>query len=312
MQGRLFWLAVALAVTAVAAREVSELGEAETAKGVPEVATAVEMVAGSGASDQLKWQTEAATGTWQCKHCHSECATDTCRGMCSQDYCGGGAFKVGRTAFLKVDGPVTPAYAEAIKSANKAMEAITTATTESQMEAAKLALSRAQSAAHSEMTSYKSRAKIADTVDKAAYGSRQAREAEDDKTYIMEKATVENEAALAKSDESSAARAAAKNKGFVKAADTVAETASFSDGTSMMSAVQEENAAEKDALKSMSSKVPTPAASLASAADMAAKIESLNVKVKAAADEAATASASSEEELGSDDNNDDDDDEEEY
>merc|ERR1712185_132496 len=167
-------------------------------------------------------------------------------GMCSQDYCGGGAFKVGRTAFLKVSGAVTPAYAAAIKAANKALEAITTATSESQMESAKLALQRAQSAARSEMSQYKSRAKLADSVDKAAYGSRQAREAEDDKTYILEKAAADQETELAKSDEAAAATAAGKNKGYIKAADTVAETASFSDGTSMMSAVQEANGAEKD------------------------------------------------------------------
>jgi len=302
MQSRLFWLSLAIAVTVIAGYEVSELGEAETAKSVPEVAAAVEMT--SGMSDAAKWHQESVTGTWQCKHCHSECTTDTCRGMCSQDYCGGGAFKVGRTAFLKVSGAVTPAYAAAIKAANKALEAITTATSESQMESAKLALQRAQSAARSEMSQYKSRAKLADSVDKAAYGSRQARESEDDKTYILEKAAADQETALAKSDEAAAATAAGKNKGYIKAADTVAETASFSDGTSMMSAVQEANGAEKDALKTMSGTAPKPSEALASATQMAAKIESLNVKVKAAAQDAATAAAS-EEELGSDDDGDD-------
>ena len=154
------------------------------------------------------------------------------------------------------------------------------------------------------MSQYKSRAKLADSVDKAAYGSRQAREAEDDKTYILEKAAADQETELAKSDEAAAATAAGKNKGYIKAADTVAETASFSDGTSMMSAVQEANGAEKDALKTMSGTAPKPSEALASATQMAAKIEALNVKVKAAA-EGASAAAASEEELGSDEDGDD-------
>merc|ERR1711924_451670 len=155
----------------------------------------------------------------------------------------------------------------------------------------------AQSAARSEMSQYKSRAMLADSVDKAAYGSRQAREAEVDKTYIIEKAAADQETALAKSNEAAAARAAGKNEGYIKAADTVAETASFNDGTSMMSAVQEANGAEKDPLKTMSATAPKPSEELASATQMAAKIESLNVKVKAAA-EGAAAAATSQQELG--------------
>merc|ERR1712100_405746 len=122
--------------------------------------------------------------------------------------------------------------------------------------------------------------------------------------YILEKAAADQETALAKSDEAAAATAASQEQGYIKAADTVAETSSFSDGTSMMSAVQEANGAEKDALKTMSATAPKPSEALASATQMAAKIEALNVKVKAAAEDA-SAAAASEEELGSDEDGDD-------
>merc|ERR1711981_1333755 len=102
------------------------------------------------------------------------------------------------------------------------------------MEEAKLALSRAKAAAHGEMQKYRSKMKLADAIDSQAYGSRRQRQASEDKTYIMEKATVQDEQARAASDAEMATQVANKNTGYMKAADTVAETSSFNDGTSMM------------------------------------------------------------------------------
>merc|ERR1712230_8325 len=246
------------------------LGE-EAASKSP-VAQAVEQVHREALHElSAQWAKEAANSHWHCKHCHSECKTHHCHRMCSDRYCSSNyAFKKGRMDMLTVDGPVTPAYAKAIHDANLALEAIKTAKTDKEFEIAEMALQRAQAAAHADREAYRNKAKMADQMDKAALRSEQER---------------------AKSATMASERDAGKNAAYVQAGDTVAETKSFDKGTSMLSAVDAANDAEKDALKSMGNTGKSAAAetSVADVAEVAAEMERVGVKAAAAASEATDA-----------------------
>jgi len=267
------------------------LGE-EAASKSP-VAQAVEQVHREALHElSAQWAKEAANSHWHCKHCHSECKTHHCHRMCSDRYCSSNyAFKKGRMDMLTVDGPVTPAYAKAIHDANLALEAIKTAKTDKEFEIAEMALQRAQAAAHADREAYRNKAKMADQMDKAAYGTSRERQAEEDKTYLMEKAALRSEQERAKSATMASERDAGKNAAYVQAGDTVAETKSFDKGTSMLSAVDAANDAEKDALKSMGNTGKSAAAetSVADVAEVAAEMERVGVKAAAAASEATDA-----------------------
>lgn len=236
-----------------------------------------------------QWAKESANSHWHCKHCHSECKTQHCHRMCSDRFCSSNyAFKKGSMDMLVVDGPVTPAYAKAIHDANLALEAIKTAKTDKEFEIAEMALQRAQAAAHADQMLYQDKAKMAEDMDKSVYGSRQDRQAEEDKTYLMEQNAVRVEQDLAKQDTIASSRDASQNAAYAHTADTVQETNEFEAGTSMLDAVGTANSVENDELKSMNNKAANAAReqSLSNVASVAAEMERVGVKAAAAASEA--------------------------
>lgn len=262
------------------------------------VAAAVTHVhANSMAELNAQWAKESANSHWHCKHCHSECKTQHCHRMCSDRFCSANyVFKKGKMDMLVVDGPVTPAYAKAIHDANLALEAIKTAKTDKEFEIAEMALQRAQAAAHADRQLYRDKAKMAESMDKSAYGSRRERQAEEDKTYLMEKSAVNVERELAKQDAVASSRGASKNAAYAQSADTVEETSKFQQGTSMLDAVETENSVENDELKSMNNNAASSAAretSVSDVAQVAAEMERVGVKAQAAASEAQDAASDS-------------------
>jgi len=238
----------------------------------------------------FQWKLESANGHAHCAHCHTKCRTQHCHKMCSEKFCDSNySFKTGHVDYLKASGPVIPAYAAAIKAANRALDRVKDARDDETMETAKELVEKAQVQARVNREHWEMRAKQTDDIDRAAYSGKQA-QVDDDKTYILEKATTQQEAALAKADELESAKEAGKNSAFVTATDTVSETGGFAKGTSMLAAVEEANEADDEAVETMSGvKSGATGERMTSVAEVGAEIERAGVKAEAAAN-AATSS----------------------
>jgi len=233
---------------------------------------------------------EMAHGHWHCKRCHSNCETVKCNKWCSDNFCGPDYSKllaakmgVGRMGIDKSQ-RVTPQYVKTVRDANVALQKAEKATSDADFRSANRQVGSVEEAQEEDYDHMKNALKHADGVDKSAYPSEREQEQNEDNMYLMEKTEAKQSLALAKEDEQTSEKAAAKNEAAAEATEASGEVdKAMGAGGSMMAEIAEVSSAEDDTLQQNAGKQKQGKPQMAKVEDVSAEAAKLDVKLNGAA-----------------------------
>lgn len=243
------------------------------------------------------WDRDMAEGHWHCKRCHSACKTVKCNKWCSDNFCMDNYEDLlkarqglGRLGFDDSQ-PITPAYVKTVRDANVMLHAAQTAKTDEEFtETAE----KMKDVKYEQQEDYKhmgDQLKRADMVDRAAYPSRAEQDAEDKKIDQMRSDTIKQEQELANADKQETEKVIARDEGFKEAATSVKEASeALGDKDDLAGDLAQVTNAEDGTLTTDTGADADDSnkAMMTNVANVAAQVESMAVKVKAAESEAQT------------------------
>lgn len=234
---------------------------------------------------------------WHCKHCHQSCKTIKCRSWCHKKFCGDDYTKllqakhgIGRVV-IKQGQPIIPQYANAVSSTNKYLYEAEKATSDEDFRRASEGLNKVLEEQKEDYNHFDNQQKYADAIDAAAYPDEQEKKAIDDKNYHLEKEEADSYSKLAQGDAKESLKEASANKAFEKGTKATREAdKAMGGGDNLMKDVEKDIAAENDVLDNDSGSDKKDSPAMTEVANVAAEVEALGVKVKAAASAASTSS----------------------
>lgn len=236
---------------------------------------------------------------WHCTFCHQKCKTIKCRDFCHKKFCGNDYEKIlaaknsiGRVG-LAPGMPVIPQYANAVQKANAALYSAETATTDEEFREAKNGLEDVLNTQKEDYNHFNDQAQYADAVDASAYPDEREKKAIDDQNYHAEKAEADHATEMAKDDEKESNKEANANESFTQASEATKEAdEALGEKDNLMKGLQTDIQAEDETLNAAAGdgspggggENDRPA--MTQVSNVAAEVEALGVKVKAAKEEA--------------------------
>jgi len=230
---------------------------------------------------------------WHCTKCHRSCKTLKCRAWCHDKFCGKNYEKmlmaksgVGRVA-IAPGVAVIPGYANAVFAANKKLYEAEKATSDADLNAAGRGIKNVEKEQEEDNQHFIQAQKFADAVDAAAYPSEKQQQAIDNENYEMEKNEAKSFTERANEDAKETLSEANGNEGSIEAAAAAKEAdKSMGGGENLMKEVEEDIAAEDSTLAADDASSSKAKPAMTEVANVAAAVETLAVKVKAASDAA--------------------------
>lgn len=243
------------------------------------------------------WDRDMAEGHWHCKRCHSACKTVKCNKWCSDNFCMDNYEDLlkarqglGRLGFDDSQ-PITPAYVKTVRDANVMLHAAQTAKTDEEFTETAEKMKDVKYEMKEDYKHMGDQLKRADMVDKAAYPSEAEQDAEDKKTDQMRSDTLKQEQELANADKQETEKVIARDEGFKEAATSVKEASeALGDKDDLAGDLAQVTNAEDGTLTTDTGADADDSnnAMMTNVANVAAQVESMAVKVKAAESEAQT------------------------